>query len=209
MKKLILWLFLSTAFTLAYGQEVALDSVTIQPHDSLLVEKDPLIKFESGVFLETGFQMIPIKTNYGPTSQLFIGLQYKNLFGGFGVYNYQGDYQTTVIFPNNFNLAYKYGAARLGLRAYDSKYFEINAQIQYGKGDAVWIRESNDEKFIRSKFDIIEPQVMVLYTPIEQVKLFTTLGYKSMQNLDIVHLSNKDFSGITFGFGIRCGIYQQ
>tara|TARA_Y100001949_G_C15967026_1_gene322038 strand:- start:503 stop:1132 length:630 start_codon:yes stop_codon:yes gene_type:complete len=209
MKKLLLWLFLSISLTLAYGQEVAMDSISVQSNDTTRVEKEPFIKFESGVFLETGFQMTPVATGYGPTSQLFIGLQYKSIFGGFGVYNYRGDYQTTVIFPTNFNLAYKYGAGRLGVRAYDSKNFEINAQIQYGKGDAVWIRESNDEKFIRSKFDIIEPQVMALFTPIEQVKLFATLGYKSMHNLDFVHLSNKDFSGITFGFGIRCGIYQQ
>ncbi len=191
------------------AQRTETDSTVVQKDSIEAIQKPPLIDFESGIFLELGISIAPTMESYSHVSTFGGGISYKVIFGGFLVEEFQGGLYSTLVFPNRFHLQYKHGRAFFGVRAMNKRFVEIDMRISYGLGDMVWVRESNNENFIRSEYAIVQPELTILFTPVNWVKAYASLGYKYVSNLDLANVTDEDFSGLTFGIGIRCGIYRQ
>lgn len=190
------------------AQDIPVDSTNLEA-DTIIIPQKPLLNFKCGIFGEFQVEQTPIFDEWRPMTGFGIGVQYKSLLGGFKVHQFQGTVTSLLIFPNTFSLEYRYGAGYLGFQLLNIKIIELDLRCNYGRGDLVWQKESNDENFLRDEFSIFIPEIMVLYTPIEAIKLYCQVGYKQMSDLELAKLSNKNLSGFTFGIGLRCGIYQK
>ena len=207
MKKLILGVLCSMSFLWLTAQQTASDS-TLTTSDTVVQEiKEPLINFESGIFVEIGADFTPTLNTYRLMSSIGAGLQYKFLYAGFAAEEFEGGVTTTLVFPNDFNLRSKQGKVFIGTRVMNTRFVEIDLRVSYGLGDMVWERDSNNEKFIRSEYSSFQPEIRVLATPFDWLKAYASCGYKRISNLDIAKITNDDFSGFIFGIGLRCGIY--
>ncbi|MBE63215.1 MAG: hypothetical protein CMB89_12715 [Flammeovirgaceae bacterium] len=208
MKKLLLGVVCFVAFTHLKAQEITQDS-TIIPSDTIIEVKKPIITFESGVFGQVGVEITPILSSFRPMTNLELGIQYKALFAGFGVHDFKGTITSYLVFPNQFTIAYRYGAANLGVRVLQTRFVELQMRCNYGLGDVVWQNDQNGENFIRDEFRMFHPELLAFYSPIPYAKLFIQAGYKKMNGLKLAKLEEQDFSGLTIGIGLRCGIYQK
>ena len=209
MKKLLLIVFCTVSCLLVHAQKTETDSTNLEQDTIVEVQKPPLIDFESGIFLELGISIAPTTASYNHASAFGGGISYKAIYGGFLVEEFQGKLYSTLVFPNRFNLQYKHGKVFFGVRAMNTRFVEIDMRLSYGVGDMVWVRESNNENFIRSEYTVVQPELSILATPVNWAKVYACVGYKYMNNLELAKVMNEDFSGLTFGIGIRCGIYRQ
>ncbi len=209
MKKHALALLCSFGVTLLLAQTMPPDSTVQIKQDTLTMPKPPFIKFESGLYLEGSIEMTRILNTLGSMLSYGAGIQYKSVFLGFEINEYIGETEETLIFPNTFSIGYRYGAIYFGTRLVNGKFFDLIAKFHCGIGDVTWIRTADAKPFIRDEFILVHPEISLAYSPVRNIAILINTGYKQMNDLKLSNLSTKDFNGLTFGIGLRCGIYQQ
>lgn len=183
--------------------------------DSLQTEADTTAHFnllgfpeEFGVFAEAMMEATPGPQTYYPAHQLGFGLTYKRLVVGGYIHSLKRSYESIFVFPNLFEVDYKYGGCYLGMHVFRSRPFEVDLRVNYGRGDMVWQQAESGNDFIRDEYSILKPELLVSYVPLKYVKVFITSGFRKMYNLSIPDLNNEEFSGFTLGLGIKAGFYQ-
>jgi len=205
MKAIISLLLIFFIQSICFSQDIPLDSTEMEVDTTFQLPKHI---GQYGIYLELFPQFVPGPSKQYSVHQVSLGVSFKRLLLGFSANEYKGEYQKTVVFPNDYRLNYGYGGTYIGVHAIRKEPFELDFRLNYRWGDMLWERESTNSTFVRDKFQIIEPEIQLVYVPITYIKLFVSGSYKYVQNLNLVSINPKDFEGFSYGFGVRIGFYK-
>jgi hypothetical protein len=211
--------FIITFSSLSQDKNTLRDSIST-PIDSTVVEKDTTVGFNfEEVFLFTDYSWgayLGMTSGASPNPggaedviSFLGGLQYRFFIIEFGLYSYQGNYSKRLIFPNEFQINYLYGSGAIGFRFINKRWIELSSVLTVGNGDMLWERSTNFENLFSDKFWIVKPEIRLEVTPTKFTRVFTGIGYQSMQGLELSQLQNSDFSGAFIQIGLKLGYYQK
>ena len=199
MKKL-LWL-VSLFSGMAAAQEM--DTLTVYT-----VEKVPP-PYYLGIYATGGLSLEPSTPNQNVMIYAGLGVQYERWMVSFSIYDFQGSYQTYVIFPNIFELDYRYGGPEVAFQAYQSEWISVMLAAAYLRGDMVWKNTSTGENFLRDEFDLMKGSIKVELRKFRYAKPHLAVGYQQVRNLNLDRIDAGDFSGLFVAAGIRIGYFNQ
>jgi len=216
---IISFVFFLIAFSTFSQEKYYLQDSTPVASDSTIIKKDSIqFNFEEaflftdyswGVYVGITSSTSPNPGGFENVISFLGGLQYKFLLIEAGLYSYQGNYSKRLIFPNEFRINYLYGSGALGFRFINSRWVELSSLLTVGNGDMLWERSTNFENLFSDKFWIIKPEIRLEITPTKFTRIFTGVGYQSMQGLELSQLENSDFSGVFIQIGLKLGYYQK
>lgn len=188
-----------------FGQVVEGDSIPAE--DTTVVERirkiTPIDVYAEGMLLYS-----PTIGEYNFSAQAGAGIGYKRF--SMGVYKtiFLGKITTVLVFPAEFQLLYSYGGAYLGIGFIDRFWLEANLRVHYGHGDMVWEHASSNEDFTRDTFHLIKPELIVALKALNFGRLYASIAYTRLMDLDMPAAHAEDFSGLTFGVGLKLGLFQ-
>lgn len=120
---------------------------------------------------------------------------------------YDGDELVeTIVFPNEFDMSYRYGGLIIGYHTMLEERYQLAIRVRAGRGEVLWERLDSGLNLVSDKMLIIEPQVSFGYVLNKFLAAEVYAGYRKMSDLDIPELKNEDFNGFQFGFGIKAGL---
>ncbi len=193
---------------LGYTQEVdslstdslalALDTVEIAPPPYYL-----------GVYLEGGISIEPSAPDRNVMAYWGGGMQYQKWAVGFSIYEFQGSFESFVIFPNVFDLKYRYGGPNIGYYFFMNRKINISANISYLRGDMIWRDKEDGQDFFRDEFDMLKAGLKFEFGKIRYLKPYVSVGYQRIRNLELTGLMADDFTGVNYSIGIRLGYFNQ
>ncbi len=199
MKRLFWIMLLISGF--ASAQE--LDSLVA---DTTEIEPPP---YYLGFYVDAGasFEASIPESNF--FSVIGIGGQYQNWMIGFYRYDFQGTTKSFVVFPNSFELKYRYAGVYIGYQFYQNDLLNVSIGGSYNKGDAVWRSLEDGQDFLRDEFDLVKVGLRIEIGKIRYLKPHATIGYQKMNGLDLANVEESDFSGLFIAAGIRIGYFNQ
>ncbi len=203
MRKIVWILCLTVGFASAQDLAQEQDSVSI---DTVEVEPPP---YYLGVYLKGGISLEPSIPNHNIFSVLGVGLQYERWILGFSRNDFQGSVQSFVIFPNTFELKYRYGGVAIAYQLYQKNWVNFLVKAGYYQGDMVWRNQEDGQNFLRDEFNLMKLGVVGEIEFFRYVKPQIWLGYQKMNNLDLSRVRENDFSGLFVAVGIRMGYFNQ
>lgn len=197
------------------------DSLTVEESlQDTLISSDTLIYLEEdsswlptdigkfGIYLEGTYSEVPGPASIYPLYQLGFGITLNRFFAGAFISEVQKVYEHTLVFPNTFEMTYKYGGAYLGSHVIRRKPFEIDIRMSLGKGDMVWQQKDRNRLLLRDEYYVYQPELQVVYVPITYLKIFLSGSYRIIDQLNIQGVNQGELSGLVYGFGIRLGFYK-
>lgn len=191
---------------LSVGQDVKTDTISSKK-DTIAVKKK--IKLPPvGIYAEGMMIYAPTPGNYDLSRQLGIGISYRNVSLGAFYSLFTGEYNSILIFPNQFDLLYTHGGGYLEYIPLDNRYLETGLRVSFSMGDMLWEYTETKEDFVRDEFQVLKPEVVVRLVPWKFVKLIGALGYNAYNNLKLPSATSEDFSGLTLALGIQIGIIE-
>lgn len=199
MKKLF-WVIVLGPF-ISFAQELdstAIDTVEIIPPPYYL-----------GAYLHGGITIEPSEPEQNAVSFLGIGVQYENWLLEFSRHDFQGTFQTFVVFPNTFELQYRYGGLSLAYQFYQSTKLGLLLKGSYFKGDMTWRDTQDHEIFFRDEFKLMKIGLVGELSVLRYFKPNVMVGYQNMQDIELTSVASENFSGLFFGVGIRIGYFNQ
>lgn len=198
MKKILGLLVLVSG--LALGQDI----------DTVVLDTTKRIpNYFGGVSFDVGIKLAPNPPGINEAHYLGAGIQYNKWSFGFMVYDFKGTIERQLIFPNVFELAYRYGGPQISFEIQETKWANIYTQISYSKGDMTWRNIEDDKDFLRSEFDMWTFSMKLETDRLRFVRPYLNGGYQHLSKLKLNGLSDSDFSGFFFGLGVRLGYFNQ
>ena len=199
MKKILcLLVFMSS---LASAQEV--DSLAI---DSL--EKLPP-PYYGGVYLLGGISFEPSTPERNFFGSVGIGVQYERWMLGFSRVDFLGTSQSLLIFPNVFELKYRYGGPHISFTFFQHEKVNMILQAEYYKGDLLWREVGEQQDFLRDEFALSKIGLTGELSVLRYIKPQLSIGYQQMYDLDLNSVREDDFSGLFLSVGVRLGYFNQ
>ena len=199
MKK-ICWI-LCFGFGFATAQEldsVAVDTVNVEPPTHFL-----------GAYLTGGISWEASAPNHNIFSVFGVGIQYERWMLGFSRNDFQGSVESFVIFPNTFELKYRYGGVDLGYQLNQKSWMSVIAKVGYYRGDMVWRNQEDGQNFLRDEFSLVKLGLMGELAKMKYIKPSLSAGYQKMNGLNLARVASSDFSGLFIVAGIRIGYFNQ
>ncbi|MEP1033591.1 hypothetical protein [Ekhidna sp.] len=199
MKKYFWITFLISGFVSAQETDtLAYDTVEIEPPVHYL-----------GLYINGGlsFEASTPRNNF--FSILGVGAQYDRWSLDFKRFDFQGTIQSFVVFPNTFELKYRYAGINLAYQLYNQDNLDLFVGISYNKGDMVWRNLEDGQDFLRDEFNLIKMGLRGEFAKFRYVKPHISIGYQKMSNLNISRLEENNFSGLFVAAGIRMGYFNQ
>jgi len=204
MQKLC-WVLLLVPF-LSWSQEAdstAMDTVAIDT-----TEKEPP-PYYLGVYATGGGSFEPSGPGHNLVSTFGVGVQYERWAVEFSRHDFQGSLQAFVVFPNVFELKYRYGGAAVAYRFYENKKIGMWLRGQYMMGDMTWRNIEDGQDFLRDEFSLMKIGARGEFLKLKYVKPHVMVGYQKVRNLNLSGIAADAFSGLYFGLGIRVGYFNQ
>lgn len=138
-----------------------------------------------------------------------VGIQYERWVVGFNRYDFHGTIESFVVFPNTFELKYRYAGITLGYRLVKHDWYKIFAGFSYNRGDMVWRNQEDGQDFLRDEFNMIKLGLNAEFSNFKYARPYISAGYQKMQDLNISRLEESNFSGLFIAAGIRIGYFNQ
>ncbi|MEO9870070.1 hypothetical protein [Ekhidna sp.] len=204
MKKL--FLIFTLISSLASAQE--LDSLALDTLALDTLEK-PLPPYYGGIFFEVKGSLEPSTPEKNILSGYGVGIQYKKWIIGFNRFDTQGKVEALVIFPNIFELKYRYGGPFIAFSAIETSSLSIIFRAGYYQGDMTWQRKEDEEAFLRDEFTLLKGAIIGEFSRFRYAKPYISIGLQEMKDLDLASVENEDFSGLFFAVGLRIGYFNQ
>lgn len=204
MQKLF-WALLLFPF-LSWTQEV--DTVAMDTAAIDSIEKDPP-PYYLGIYALGGGSFEPSSPNYNLVSMFGAGVQYERWSMAFTIHDFQGTLQSFVVFPNVFDLNYRYGGLRTSFRFFDNDQVGLSVSAGYYKGDMTWKNVEDGQDFLRDEFSLMKFGVVGEFLKFRFIKPYCIIGYQKMLNLNLSDVSENDFSGAYIGLGVKVGYFNQ
>ena len=204
MQKLF-WVFLLVPI-LSWSQEIDTLAMDIVAMDTIEKEPPP---YYLGVYVIGGGSLEPSSPEYNLVSILGGGVQYERWSLGFTVHNFQGTVQSFVVFPNVFDLNYRYGGPRVSYRFLDNDKVGLWVNAGYYKGDMTWKNTEDGQDFLRDEFSMVKFEAVGEFLKLRYIKPCIAMGYQKMQGLNLSSVSEDSFSGAYIRLGVRIGYFNQ
>jgi len=114
-----------------------------------------------------------------------------------------GEFLKRVVFPNIYEFDhYKFGV--FGAYQFNlSEKFYIRPQFRGNICYAIWQEAENRRFYTDDIYVEIRPEINIGYRFVKTVSLFSSIGYNSVVNLDMIGTSAEDLSGETISLGVR------
>jgi len=126
-----------------------------------------------------------------------------------GVYGvvFRGDYSERLIFPNQFSMKYGHLGLWMGYRSKAKSRFRFTADLRAGQGKVFWERKDNFFNLFEDYALFVQPSLGVDYKVGGFMAVHTELGYRRVYGLELPHVSNADFSGLSTNIMIKIGSF--
>lgn len=203
MKKVLWGLCFIVGFASAQDPVQELDSISV---DTIEVEPPP---YYLGIYLTGGLSLEPNTPNHNIFSVLGVGIQYERWILGFTRNDFQGSVQSFVIFPNTFELKYRYGGINVAYQLNQTDRLTFMMKAGYYRGDMVWRNEEDGQDLLRDEFNLFKFGVMGEIGKYRYVKPRIWIGYQIMNDLKLTRVKQNEFSGLFVEAGIRIGYFNQ
>lgn len=194
----------------ALSQELdslSMDSIAIDTVLLDTIQEPP--PYYGGAYVFGEGQISPHYTGYNNAISMGIGIQYNRWIGTFSVVDFEGRIEEFLIFPNVFELDYRYGGPSIGYELYDGYWISWDLTASIFFGDMIWRNKRRNEDFLRDKFSLMVLSTKVDFDAIRYFKPYLKIGYQKPNNLDLTLVENSDFTGLVFVFGIQVGYFNQ
>lgn len=201
MKKLFCIIVLFPLLAMAQDQQ-ELDSAVVDTAEVVLPP------YYLGVYLDAAISNEPSAPNRNFMRELGLGVQYERWVITFSRHDFLGVFENYVVFPNVFEMNYRYGGIAVAYNLYRKEWVGLMAKVGYYKGDMVW-KNSNEVDFLRDTFSLVRGDIQLEMGKLRYVRPYLSLGYQKMQDLKLSSVSNADFSGIYAKVGLRVGFFNQ
>lgn len=162
-----------------------------------------------GVYLEGGVSFDPSVPDRNLLSTVGVGIQYKRWLLSASRYDFQEEVKSLVVFPNVFELKYRFGGANIGYQFYRQEWINAALSVGYYKGDMTWRNLQDGEDFLRDEFDLVKFSLKVEMEKFRYAKPQISIGYQQMSDIDLSRVEGDSFSGLFFGVGVRIGYFNQ
>ena len=162
-----------------------------------------------GAYMVGGITLEPSRPNHNIISFVGGGFQYDRWSLGFLVYDFQGLYESFVIFPNVFNLKYRYGGPNVGYFFLMNRKLYASLNLSYLRGDMVWRNKEDGENFLRDEFNMIKANLRIELSRVRYLKPYISIGYQRINDLKLTGVKAENFSGIQYSIGLRVGYFNQ
>ena len=189
-----------------------LDSLTLGQLalDTLLQDSiDEPPPYYAGVYIFGEALLGPHYRGTNLAAAIGVGLQYKKYILGFSVTEFQGSLEEFVIFPNVFELDYRFAGITVGYELLNSEWISMDVVATHQLGDMVWRNKSSGVNFLRDEFSISSIGLKVDLDRYRYTKPFFRISYQKANNLDLAIVNNGDFDGFVFVFGLQIGYFNQ
>ena len=185
------------------GQEQDTVAVEEKPSPKIYREPAPWAVYGEGVLMAN-----PTPDRHQLSSEIGLGVKVGPLTVGGFIHTFHGDIQRILVFPNEFNLYYKYGGGYVGLQFLDQKRIFSELKLKVGHGDMVWQRSDNRRNLDRDTFWVGQPELQIGYKTNRYFQVFFLCGYRFIKDLNIIKYETSDFSGVILGLGLKAGIFK-
>lgn len=186
-------------FAIACPVHAQKDSTLLAQDTSRWIDNLPK---DIGITLEGTLHIAPGLSNHHPAYSLSAMAQYQWFSFGFTMTQFNGQYERKVIFPNLFQLDYRYGGLLANFRIWSKKWTEIHTRFGLGRGDILW--ESQEIKqSLRDKYNYVSTSFMVVSSPLDRIKLLVSFHYLLTSDLDLPALSSDELKGLGYGVGLK------
>lgn len=160
----------------------------------------------SGAYVQIAMEHSKVNdlTSFNPVLAAAIIVK-RNFDLGFFATWYDGNgFVRPLIFPNFFDMSYRYGGGFIGYhRLFDNR-FLVGLRMRVGHGEVLWERLDSGENLTSDKMLVLEPQATVGYV-FKYVGIEGYVGYRNVSDLEIPELVNADFNGLQYGISIKLG----
>lgn len=197
-----LLLMLSFSSHLAFSQ----DQGEIDEQDSL-VENGA--DFQWAVYIEGQLEILDFDAQNAFSSYYGGGIEYKKISLGIFYNELRSEVSKHIIFPNTFKLRSANGGAYVGLRILQKGPLEVQSRLNFARGDVLWESLSTQEAFVRQKFNILKPELILSYNPTIITKFYLLVGYKYVSDFELVGIGAQDLGGVNVGIGIKLGFFHK
>ncbi|MEM9897117.1 MAG: hypothetical protein AAF789_12180 [Bacteroidota bacterium] len=198
----LICLFLFAGIGSLSAQEV--DSLS---QDTTIVKPPP--RYNMGVF---GVASIRNGPNFGGRNfERELGLSFSFERLSFSIYDvgFLGSVQSTVIFPNVFELDYSYQYASLGFAFLSKEHLRSYLSLGYGQGSMNWSSTNFEADFLEDRFDFSQIAVEIEWNRLRFVVPRIAVGYQQFNNLILTGIDAGRFDGIYLRFGLKLGYNNQ
>ena len=192
---------------IASAQE--LDSAAVDTLGVDLDTVDVAPPYYLGVYFEGGVSFDPSVPDRNPLSAIGVGIQYERWLLSISRYNFLSEIISVVVFPNVFELNYRFGGANIGYQFYQQEWVNAVLSAGYYKGDMTWRNFQDGEDFLRDEFDLLKFSLKVEMEKFRYAKPHVSIGYQQMSEIDLSLVEGNNFSGLFFAVGVRIGYFNQ
>lgn len=165
--------------------------------------------YYGAIYVDAMVHIGPNLAGLNISSAVGFGVQYEKWTLGFSQFNFQGADEGFIIFPNLFELDYRYGGPQIGYAVHQSEWIRGQLQLSYYWGDMLWREKETKNDFLRDEFTMISVASRIELNKIRYAKPYFIVGYQQLNDLSLAATNNEDFSGVFFGLGIRIGYFNQ
>lgn len=209
MKQVVV-LFLMVLSGIGYGQDLSgtlPDSVKI---DSVM--QDTIVDVPAnyrGVYLKFSKMYAPHYNGYNHSSSFGLGLQNNRWRLEFNIIDFRQSIQEFVIFPNQFELDYRYAGTAVAYRVIKRENFNADMVATLARGDMLWSVADTGLDFLRDEFTLYSITTDISSNHLRFVIPYISFGYQGMRNLNLERVKSSDFAGFIFVFGVQIGYFNQ
>lgn len=180
------------------------DTLTV---DSLHIEREILPRkygFWLAAFVEPAYPAdadganLALGISFVANEQFHVGI-YGNAF--------RGQFNSRLIFPNDFAMRYGHAGVWLGYKTNLDKPVDFTVDLRVGEGKVFWERTDTFYNMFEDYALFVNPAVGVDFRVLKFVALHGEVGYRLVRGLDLPEMSNADFSGLSINFMVKVGLF--
>ena len=131
----------------------------------------------------------------------------EQFYAGFYGVVFLGDFESRLIFPNQFSLNYSHAGLWAGYKTRMDRNFQFIADLKTGEGKIFWERNDNYYNMFEDYALFIIPSLGADLELLQFMALHAEIGYRSVHGMDIPQFSDADFSGINVLFMLKIGLF--
>lgn len=162
-----------------------------------------------GVYLKFSKIYSPHYSGYNHSSSYGLGLQNNRWRFEFNIVDFRQSIREFVIFPNQFELDYKYAGSTVAYRAVKHDNFNVDIGATLARGDMLWRVADTGVVFFRDEFTLYSISADISSNRLRFVIPYINFGYQGIRNLSLERVKSDDFAGFIFVFGVQIGYFNQ
>ena len=182
-----------------------LPTILIAQQSDTLEVKKWVPKNLLGFFGTAGMEVVPGFSDYSTLQAFGFGVRYKNLQVKVARRDFNGSVSARVVFPNRFNLDYRFTGVHLNYLRGKNK-LRIGPDAYYGIGDIVWILNDTGEIRFRDKINVFRLSLYGEFRLFRYAYAYSGAGYQLISKPQVPRIKD-NFNGLFIQLGLSIGYY--